>query len=59
MGVEEGVGGMNMRLGIWADVGNRCEEAAGKHRIKGGNWADWGLGKLGKEHGRRIKIKEM
>ena len=39
-------------LGICADVGNRCEEAAGKHRIKGGHWADWGLGKLGKGHGR-------
>jgi len=46
-------------LGVGDGVGNWCGEAEAKHRIKGTHWADWGLGKLGKTHGGKIKMKEM
>ena len=48
-------------LGVGDGVGNCywCGEAEGKHRITGAHWADWGLGKLGKTHGRKIKMKGM
>jgi len=45
-------------LGVGGGVGNCCGEAGGKHRIKGADWADWGLGKLGKTHGGKIKMKD-